>query len=358
MATGEAAGGEDLKGSRRRPRLLSVVVPILDEQESIEELYRRLVSAVEGLECELIFVDDGSEDSTPEMLARLAEADERVGVLTLSRNFGHQAALTAGLDHAAGDVVVMLDADLQDPPELIPAMLGSWADGADVVHAVRRRRSGEPRWRLALIGAFYRIFGRLAVIDSTGNAGDFRLIDARALDALLFMRERNRFLRGMSVWVGFDQATLAYDRDPRFAGATKYPFRSLVRLALDGIISFSLVPLRIATFLGLIVSAVAFLGIPIAIAFKIAGLFVPGITTVLLAVLLLGGIQLLTLGIIGEYLGRAYEESKRRPIYLVGDRKNVGSGADRAARRNSGDMPNDARRAAPAQDSADQLPGA
>ena len=302
--------------------LLSVVVPMLNEEATLSTFYDRLSTALHGLAWELIVVDDGSDDETPELLRKLARADDRVRVIRLSRNFGHQAALTAGLDHAAGDVVVTIDADLQDPPELIPTLLDRWREGADVVHAVRDSRAGEPWWRLTLIRAFYGLFGHLAEIQGIGNSGDFRLIDRRALDVLTFMRERNRFLRGMTVWVGFEQANVTYDRDPRHAGETKYPMRKLVQLAADGIVSFSLVPLRIAVVAGLLVSTVALLAIPVVVALKIMGEYVPGIASVTIIVLLLSGFQLLTLGIIGEYLGRSYEESKQRPIYVVGEQHN------------------------------------
>jgi glycosyltransferase involved in cell wall biosynthesis len=319
--TGRDEGGRALG-------LLSVVVPLLNEEETLEELYARTTEALSGLDFELVMVDDGSRDATPRMLSGLADRDGRVRVLTLSRNFGHQAAITAGLDHARGEAVVMMDGDLQDPPEVIPELLEEWRRGADVVYAVRRTRPGETRLKLATARWFYRVFSKLARIDLTPEAGDFRLLDRQALDALGSMRERNRFLRGMSVWVGFNQTAVHYDRDPRFAGATKYTPRRMLRFSLDAVSSFSHVPLQAATVLGFVFSGLAFLGIPIAIAFRATGQFVPGITTVLFAVLLLGGIQLVTVGIIGEYLGRVYEEVKGRPLYLVRERRNMGVGAD------------------------------
>ena len=303
--------------------LLSVAAPVFNEDESLEEFYGRVVSALEGLPFELILVDDGSTDATPEILERLACQDPRLRVVRLSRNFGHQAAITAGLEHARGNVVVMIDADLQDPPELIHKMLDGWSGGADVVYAVRRTRAGESRFKLATAKWFYRVFGRLTQVEVEPNAGDFRLLDRRALDALLAMPERNRFLRGMTSWVGFTQEAVEYERDPRFAGETKYTPRRMLRFSLDAISSFSHLPLQLATVLGFIFSCVAFLAIPIAIGFRIAGEFVPGITTVLLVVLLLGGIQLITVGIIGEYLGRVYDEVKQRPLYVVDRRLNV-----------------------------------
>jgi dolichol-phosphate mannosyltransferase len=296
---------------------------MLNEEHTAEELYKRLARALEGRDWELVAVDDGSDDTTPAILRRLADADDRVRMVRLSRRFGHQAALTAGLDHARGDVVITIDADLQDPPEVIPKLIDEWRCGRDVVHAVRDVRPGEPRWRLAAITTFYRLFGRIAGTDVVANSGDFRLLDRRAVDALGSMRERNRFLRGMSVWVGFSQARVTYERDSRFAGETKYPFGRLLELALDAIISFSRVPLRVAAVLGAVVSLVALVAVPVVIVLKIAGSYVPGIASLTVVVLLLGGVQLLTLGIIGEYLGRSYEESKRRPIYVVGERRNI-----------------------------------
>ena len=248
-------------GRERSPRLVSVVAPVLNEQDAIAEFHSRVSSALAGLEFELLFVDDGSRDETPALLASLAATDDRCRVLTLSRNFGHQAAITAGVDRARGDVVVMIDADLQDPPELIPVMIERWRRGADVVYAVRRERPGETRAKLTTARWFYRVFARLAQIELTHNAGDFRLLDRRAVDALGSMRERNRFLRGMTVWIGFPQAAVEYDRDPRFAGETKYTARRMLRFSLDAISSFSHVPLQAATLLGFAFSLVAFLGI-------------------------------------------------------------------------------------------------
>jgi dolichol-phosphate mannosyltransferase len=310
-------------GAKRSLGLLSVVAPLYNEAETLDEFYRRTCDALAEIEFELILVDDGSGDDTPGMLDALAAADERVKVVTLSRNFGHQAAITAGLDHAGGDATVMLDADLQDPPELIPALVEQWRDGSDVVFAVRRSRSGETRFKLATARWFYGIFSRLAQIELRPQAGDFRLLDRSALDALGSMRERNRFLRGMTSWVGFTQAAVEYDRDERFAGETKYTPGRMLRFSLDAISSFSNVPLQLATVMGFVFSTIAFLAIPVAIGFRIAGEFVPGVTTVLLVVLLLGGIQLITVGIIGEYLGRVYEEVKGRPLYVVSKRRNI-----------------------------------
>jgi dolichol-phosphate mannosyltransferase len=306
----EEAGGRTLG-------LLSVVTPVHNEEDVLPEFRARLWAALEGVPFEVLFVDDGSTDGSGEFLRALSKGDDRARVVTLSRNFGHQAAITAGLDRASGDATVVLDSDLQDPPELIAEMLERWREGFDVVTAVRRSRPGDSRSKRTLARLYYRLLGRLTDVEMSGDAGDFRLIDRRPLDALNAMRERNRFLRGMSAWVGFRQTTVGYVRTERMGGESKYTLARLTRLGLDGLTSFSRAPLRIATALGLACSGIAFLAIPVAIGFKLAGQFVPGVTTLLLIVLLLGGIQLITVGIIGEYLGQVYEEVKRRPLYVV-----------------------------------------
>jgi polyisoprenyl-phosphate glycosyltransferase len=303
--------------------LLSVVAPVYNEEATIDEFYARVCSALEGLEFELVLVDDGSADGSAAVLGRLAEHDPRVRVVFLSRNFGHQTALTAGLDHASGDAVVMLDADLQDPPELIPTMLDHWRSGCDVVYAVREQREGESRFKLSTAKWFYRLFDKLAQVELQHNSGDFRLLDRRALDALLSMRERNRFLRGMTVWVGYTQAAVPYTRDPRYAGETKYTLAKMVRFSLDAISSFSHRPLQLATLFGFVVSTIAFVAIPVVIALRIAGSYLPGFSSITIAILLLGGIQLIAIGIIGEYVGRIYDEVKGRPLYLVRARRNM-----------------------------------
>jgi polyisoprenyl-phosphate glycosyltransferase len=308
---------------KRELNLLSVVAPLYDEEETAREFHARVSSALAGTEYELVLVDDGSTDRTPELLAELAGEDRRVRVITLSRNFGHQAALTAGLDHARGDAVVMLDGDLQDPPELIPEMLNEWRRGSDVVYAVRVARAGESRAKVVTARWFYRLFSWLAQIDWQQNSGDFRLLDRAAIDALGSMRERNRFLRGMTIWVGFTQTAVPYQRDARFAGRTKFSPRRMLRFSFDAITSFSSVPLQLATLLGFTFSLLAFIGIPVAIGMRVAGEYVPGIASVLLVVLLLGGVQLIATGIIGEYVGRVYDEVKRRPLYVVRDRPPV-----------------------------------
>jgi len=315
--------------ARREARLLSVVAPVHDEQENLREFCGRVIAALGDRPLEIIVVDDGSTDATPAILAELAAGDPRVRVVELSRNFGHQTALTAGLDHARGDVVVMLDADLQDPPEAIPTMLDRWREGADVVYAVRRRRRGETRFKLATARGFYRVFGALTQLGSDADAGDFRLLDRRALDALLSMRERNRYLRGMTIWIGFTQAAVPYERDARTAGATKFTLRRMIRFSLDAIASFSNAPLQLATVVGFVFSGLAFVAIPVIITLKLLGSYLPGFSTITIVVLLLGGIQLIAIGIIGEYVGRIYDEVKGRPLYLVRATRNVDAPAPR-----------------------------
>jgi polyisoprenyl-phosphate glycosyltransferase len=303
--------------------LLSVVAPFFNEEETVDAFYDRVTRALDGLEIELVLVNDGSKDATGAHLRRLAESDARVKVVNLSRNFGHQPALTAGLEHARGDVVVMLDADLQDPPELILEMLDHWRGGSDVVYAVRSTRAGETRFKLLTAQWFYKLFAKLTRMELEPDSGDFRLMDRRALRALLAMPERNRFLRGMTVWVGFRQSAVTYDRDPRHAGTTKFSLAKMMRFSIDAISSFSHAPLQAATLLGFIFSGLAFLAIPLTVVARYTNQYVPGVPSTLIAILLLGGIQLITVGVIGEYVGRIYDEVKRRPLYVVDDRINV-----------------------------------
>jgi dolichol-phosphate mannosyltransferase len=305
--------------------LLSVVAPVYNEEELVVQFHERVCGALDGVPFELVLVDDGSSDRTPALLAEIAARDPRVRVVELSRNFGHQTALTAGLDHASGDAVAMMDSDLQDPPELIPTMLEHWRAGTDVVYAVRQRRDGETRFKLATARWFYKLFGALADVPLEPDSGDFRLLDRAPLDALLSMRERNRFLRGMTVWVGYTQTAVAYERDPRQAGETKYTLRRMVSFSLDAISSFSHRPLQLATLLGFLFAAIAFVSIPIVIGLRLAGSYIPGFGSITIVVLLLGGIQLIAIGLIGEYLGRIYDEVKRRPLYLVRQRRNMPS---------------------------------
>ncbi|HEY7831006.1 MAG TPA: glycosyltransferase family 2 protein [Solirubrobacteraceae bacterium] len=302
--------------------LLSVVAPVYNEEQLIELFVKRTCAALGDYTFELVLVDDGSSDATPELLDRLADQDPRVRVIHLSRNFGHQAALTAGLEHAVGDVVAMIDADLQDPPELIPTMIEQWQQGSDVVYAVRKQREGETAFKLATASWFYKLFDKLAQVDLEPNSGDFRLLDRAALNALLAMTERSRFLRGMTVWVGFTQTAVPYERDARHAGETKYTLRKMLRFSLDAIASFSHLPLQLATYVGIVSAGVAFIAIPVVIGLRLVDSYLPGFGSITIAILLLGGIQLIALGVIGEYVGRIYDEVKHRPLYIVREERN------------------------------------
>lgn len=325
---------------RRELGLLSVVAPVYQEQETIERFCGAVAEALAGLPYELILVDDGSNDETPAKLAAMAAADGRIKVVLLSRNFGHQAALTAGLDHAGGNVAVTLDSDLQDPPSLIPLLLERWRRGADVVYAVRSTRAGESRFKLGTARLFYRLFRLLGSVEVEPNSGDFRLLDRRALDALLSLRERSRFLRGMSIWVGFAQDSIAYDRDARLAGETKFTVARMLRFSLDAFASFSYRPLQLATALGFLISGIAFVAIPVVIVLKLTGNYLYGFSTVEITMLLLGGIQLITIGMIGEYVGRIFDEVKGRPLYVVRSRHNfeVGAGPTQAYEQQAADF--------------------
>jgi len=309
--------------STRKLSLLSVVAPVYNEVDSVAVLYERLCAALTGIPFELVLVDDGSSDGSADKLEALAADDPRVKVVLLSRNFGHQMALTAGLDHARGDAIVMMDGDLQDPPEIIPQMIENWSEGSDVVYAVRETREGESFFKLATARWFYKIFDWLTTVPLRHNSGDFRLLDRVALDALLTMRERSRFLRGMTVWVGFTQSAVLYHRDPRHAGSTKYTLAKMMRFSLDAISSFSDRPLQLATLLGFAISGLALIAIPVVVVLKIIGSYLPGFSTVEVTILLLGGIQLITIGIFGEYVGRIYDEVKGRPLYVVRARRNM-----------------------------------
>jgi len=305
-------------------KLLSVVVPCFNEEEVLPATHARLTGVLRTLadfDYEILYVDDGSRDRTGEMLRELQASDSRVRVLRLSRNFGHQVAVTAGLDAAEGDAVVMIDADLQDPPEVIPEMLTRWKDGCDVAYAQRRRRAGEPPLRLWMIRLFYRLFRHVTNINMPMDSGDFRLMDRRVVQAIRQMPEQDRFLRGMVSWLGFRQVAVPYDRAARAAGESKYPFSKLLRLACDGIFSFSLLPLRLVMLLGFLGSGTALLGIfYAAVARLCTGQWVSGWASLFLAILFLGGSQLICMGVIGEYVGRIYRESKQRPLYLLMDR--------------------------------------
>ncbi len=317
-----------LQPAPRPPRpFVSVVVPCYNEEESLPVLHRRLTKVLSSVtdQYEIVLSNDGSRDGTLETIRKLAVADPHVRGVDLSRNFGHQVCLTAGLDHARGEVIVMMDADLQDPPELIPRMIERWRAGADIVYAVRRKREGESFFKKATAAVFYRILRASTKVAIPVDTGDFRLIDRCALDAVLAVRESNRFLRGLFSWVGFRQEPIYYNRRARYAGETKYPLRKMIRFAMDGVTSFSTAPLRVAVWLGLMTAGFAFLYGLRVIYQGMAGLTVPGWASTTVSVLFLGGIQLVTIGLLGEYVGRIFDEVKRRPLYLV--REVIGDGA-------------------------------
>jgi glycosyltransferase involved in cell wall biosynthesis len=308
--------------------LISVIIPCYNEAPVIRETYRRLgetLSGVANAEYELIFIDNGSTDGTREIMAELQAGDARVRALLLSRNFGHQMSVTAGLENAAGDVLVIIDADLQDPPEVILEMLEHWRAGYQVAYGTRIEREGETRFKLWTAKLFYRLMNRLSETQIPLDTGDFRLIDRQVADALLRMPESHRFLRGMVSWVGFKQIAVPYKRAPRLAGESKYPLFDLIRFAADGVVSFSFVPLRLAIWFGFLSICFAFVGIVFALVYRLFGSntdahFVRGWASLFVAILFLGGVQLVFLGVIGEYLGRIYTEVKRRPLYVVQER--------------------------------------
>ncbi len=303
----------------RAPESISLVIPCYNEEDVLPELRRRLQELVAQYSCpvEVVLIDDGSKDQTWNMINQYATEDSFIKAIRLSRNFGHQTAITCGLDQTRGEVVVILDADLQDPPELIPDMIKEWSDGYDVVYGQRKKRAGESLSKKFFAFAFYRIFEKIAGLQVPKDTGDFRLMDRRAVDALQSLRERHRFVRGMVSWIGYHQKALQYDRPERFAGVTKYPFRKSLFLAIDAITSFTYAPLRLASYLGVATSALAFLYIFVVLFLKVLGINFPGYTSIMASILLLGGVQLTVLGILGEYVGRIFEQGQQRPLYLV-----------------------------------------
>jgi glycosyltransferase involved in cell wall biosynthesis len=307
-------------------KLISIVVPCYNEQEVFAESYKRLTETFSKLDSslyqyEIVFVNDGSKDNTLDQIREVVKTDSHVKAISFARNFGHQIAITAGLDNCIGDAAVVIDADLQDPPIVILEMIEKWEQGFDVIFGKRRERAGESAFKLLTAKWFYRFINRLSDVDIPLDTGDFRLMDRKALDQFLKMRETYRFVRGMVAWIGFNQTFVEYDREVRFAGSTKYPLKKMLRLASDAILSFSNTPLKIATFVGFITSIVAFIGIIYSLYMRLfTNDFVEGWTLLMISVLLIGGIILLVLGIIGEYVGRIYGEIKQRPLYIIKDK--------------------------------------
>lgn len=309
------------------PGLLSVVVPAYNEEQVLPAFHERVSAVLRGLGggYELIFVNDGSTDGTAGVLRALCAKDPRARALHFSRNFGHQLAITAGLDRARGDAVVVIDSDLQDPPELIPELVAKWREGHDVVYAVRAKRESESPFKLLTARLFYRLLRTMTSVDIPADAGDFRLMSRRAVESLNRMRERHRFVRGMASWIGFRTARVAYERRARHAGKTKYPFHKMLHFAIDAIVSFSDKPLRMATYLGFSVSLLSVFMIAYFVFYKFFPEYIgypplpPGTTAVIVSLFFLGGVQLICIGIVGEYLGRLYEEAKDRPLYIVAE---------------------------------------
>jgi glycosyltransferase involved in cell wall biosynthesis len=298
----------------------SIVVPVYNEEESIAELVARLREIMDKLDgpAEALLVDDGSKDSSYRLMLDAHDRDPRFKVIQLSRNFGHQLAITAGMDNASGQAVVVIDADLQDPPQVILDMAAKWQEGFEVVYAVRRHRPGETRFKTATATTFYSVLRRLASIEQTVDVGDFRLVDRKALDAFLRMREHNRYVRGMFSWIGFRQAAVPYDREPRHAGTSKYPLRKMIKFAADAFVGFSTAPLRFALIGGFTIALLAVGYGLVAIALKLAGLpYVPGYASLLVTIAFLSGVQLMVMGMVGQYVARVYDETRGRPLYLV-----------------------------------------
>lgn len=311
---------QELNGERR-VELLSVVIPCFNEEEVIGETMKRLMvfcAELKYLDVELIFVDDGSRDRTRELLKGYASKDTRIKIIGFARNFGHQVAVTAGMDAAKGDAVALIDADLQDPPEVMHGMIAKWREGFDVVYGMRTDRPGESAFKLATARGFYRLLNKLSDVAIPLDTGDFRLMSRNVVDTLRAMPERDRFVRGMVSWVGFKQTALPYRRAQRFAGESKYPLRKMLRFATDGILSFSTKPLQMSVAMGLVCALMAMLGIFYALFLRLfTDIWVEGWTALMIAVLFIGGVQLISVGILGEYVGRIYNEIKNRPLYVV-----------------------------------------
>lgn len=302
--------------------VFSIIAPIYNEKGCFDELHRRVsdVMNTTGEEWEFIMVDDGSSDGSTEMIRDLAKKDKRVRPVIFARNFGHQIAVTAGLDHCRGDAAIIIDADLQDPPEVILELIAKWREGYQVVYAMRTEREGETWFKKVTASAFYKLIYRITDVKIPMNTGDFRLLDRKVVDVMNSMRERHRFLRGMSAWVGYKTIGVPYKRAARFAGTTKYPLKKMIKLALTAVTSFSYMPLQIAMVFGFISAGISILAIPVVAIMRLIGSqFFFGQATTLIAVLFLGGVQLICLGILGEYVGRIYDEAKGRPLYITSE---------------------------------------
>jgi dolichol-phosphate mannosyltransferase len=300
----------------------SIIAPCYNEEENLPELYQKIKTTLEktGEVWELILINDGSRDRTAQVMRELHAADPRVHYIDFARNFGHQIAVTAGMDYAQGEAIILIDADLQDPPELILEMIDKWKEGYEVIYAVRTGRKGESWFKLMTAKLFYRLIYRITDVDIPLDTGDFRLMDRKVVNAMRQMKERHRFIRGMTSWIGFKQTGVEYVRQERFAGATKYPLRRMVKFAWDAITGFSYFPLQLAMYLGFIIAAISSLFIFVVIVARLSGVQAfAGQATTLVMVLFLGGVQLISLGIIGEYLGRIYDEVKGRPLYVVSE---------------------------------------
>lgn len=313
---------------------LSVVVPMYNEEEVIETTYRRLIAVLETMNetFEIVFVNDGSRDRTAEIVRGICARDSRVKLVDFSRNFGHQIAVTAGMDYAAGRTVVLIDADLQDPPEIIPEMVMRWREGYDVVYGRRIARKGETWFKKTTAALFYRLLRSMTSVNIPVDTGDFRLMDRKVCDALCEMRERSRYIRGLVSWAGFRQTSVDYVREERFAGETKYPLRKMIRLSLDAITSFSTKPLKLASILGFLLSAAGFIYLLVVLYQRLfTDTTIPGWSSMVVISLLFHGITLSLLGIQGEYIGRIYEEAKGRPLYVVSEAVNVDASEARRA---------------------------
>jgi len=300
----------------------SIIAPIYNELETIPELYPRIRDVMEQTDepWELILVDDGSSDGSTDVIRTLAENDKHVRPIIFARNFGHQIAVSAGIDYSRGDAVVIIDADLQDPPEVILDLIEKWREGYEVVYAVRSEREGESWFKKTTASLFYRTIHSITNVEIPLDTGDFRLMDKKVVDIMKQMREKHRFLRGMSAWVGFKQVGVQYKRKPRFAGESKYPLKKMIQFALNAITSFSYFPLQLATYIGFAAAGLSVLAIPVVALLRIiTGTALLGQATTLIIVLFLGGVQLISLGIIGEYIGRIYDEAKDRPLYIVAE---------------------------------------